>query len=110
MRGLRYDVGAVVNYDDAGADRFGNPARTEVGRHTTRGSLQQRSSTEIGTQGPTTVTRDDLLLPPAETLDAGDEWEQGGHRYVVDGAPVYARDGKGVHHIEAVVRYVGTVT
>lgn len=110
MRGLRYQPGQVVNYDDAGADRFGNPNRVEVGRHATRGNLQQVSTIENVTTGPTTVTRYNLFLPPGEDIDAGDEWEQDGHRYAVDGAPVAARDGKGVHHIEAVVRYVGTVT
>lgn len=110
MRGLRYQVGDVVLYDDSVVDRFGNPTRVEVGRHTTRGNLQQRASTEDVTGGPTTVTRYDLFLPPGEAIDAGDEWEQDGHRYAVDGAPVVARNGRGEHHVEAVVRYVGTVT
>jgi hypothetical protein len=110
MRGLRYQVGEVVNYDDSGSDRFGNPTRVEVGRHLTRGSLQQRSSIEQPTTGPATVTVYDLFLPPEEDIDSGDEWVQDGHRYAVDGAPVASRDSKGIHHIEAVVRYVGTVT
>jgi hypothetical protein len=110
MRGLRYQPGDVVNYDDSAEDRFGNPARVETGRRTTRGSLQQRSSAEATTTGPATVTVYDLFLPPDVDIDAGDEWEQDGHRYAVDGAPVAARNGRGVHHIEAVVRFVGTVT
>jgi hypothetical protein len=110
VRGLRYVAGDVVNYDDAGVDRFGNPSRVETGRHPTRGSLQQRATAETQTQGPTVVTRYDLFLPPDEQIDSGDEWESGGHRYAVDGEPVRAQNGRGVHHIEAVVRYVGTVT
>jgi hypothetical protein len=110
VRGLRYQPGDVVHYDDSGVDRFGNPTRVETSRHTTVGSLQQRSSQETSTAGPTTVTFYDLFLPPDETIDSGDEWESNGHRYVVDGAPVYARGGRGTHHVEATVRYVGTVT
>lgn len=108
MRGLRYTPLDVVNYANDVADEFGHKSRTEVGRHPTWGSVQEGTSTELPTSG-VTITTYNVFLPPGETVNAGDEVEVDGARYMIDGQPVFARNGRGVHHIEINARYVGPV-
>lgn len=108
MRGLRYTPLDVVNYRDDVADEFGHRGRVEVGRHSTWGSVQERSTTEQPAAG-TTITMYDVFLPPGETVNAGDEVEVDAARYRIDGQPVFARNSRGVHHIELIGRFVGLV-
>lgn len=108
MRGLRYQPVTVVNYGDDVVDEFGHRGRVEIGRHDTYANLQQRTSSEQLTSGQVTVLYD-VFLPPTEYLDAGDEVEAAGQRFQVLGAPLAPRNGRGVHHVEATLRYVGSV-
>jgi hypothetical protein len=108
VRGLRYFPLDVVNYRDDVADEFGHRSRVEVGRHATWGNVQEGSSNEQPTSG-VTITTYDVYLPPGETVNAGDEIEVDGARYMIDGQPVFARNARGVHHIEVRARYVGMI-
>jgi hypothetical protein len=108
MRGLRYSPVDVVNYADDVVDEFGHRSRAEVGRHATWGQVQRGQSTEQAGVG-VTVDVYQVFLPPGETINAGDELEIDNARYRIDGQPVFARDAKGVHHIEVACRYVGLI-
>jgi hypothetical protein len=109
MRGLRYTPLDVVNYRDDVADEFGHRGRVEVGRHSTWGNVQGGSASTEQLGSNITVTNYSIFLPPGEVVNAGDEIEVDGARYMIDGQPVFARNGKGVHHIEINGRYVGLV-
>jgi hypothetical protein len=109
VRDLAYAPIDVVNYRDDIVDEFGHRSRLEVARHATWGSVQQQSTGTEQLGAAATVTTYAVFLPATETVNAGDEVEVDGHRYRIDGAPVFPRTMRGVHHIELTCRYVGAV-
>ena len=109
MRGLRYMPLVVVNYTDDIVDEFGHRSRVETGRHTTWGSLQQQIDVAESITSERVASLYSVFLPPSEQLDAGDEIEVDGARYTVQGPPLHPRNSRGVHHVQAQLRYVGGV-
>jgi hypothetical protein len=109
VRGLRYFPLDVVNYSESVVDEFGHRGRVEVGRHQTWGNVQGGGASTEQLGSNITVTNYSIFLGPGETVDAGDEIEVDGARYLIDGQPVFARNARGVHHIEVNGRYVGPV-
>lgn len=99
----------VVRYDNSTEDDRGNPTRAETSRSDVRGRLEQIRSLERTTGQDTVSDRWRLYLPAGTAIDAGDEVEEGGRTFRVDGTPALIYGAVSVHHIEAILLYLGDV-
>jgi hypothetical protein len=109
MRGLRYQRLEVVQYDSSGASDWGNPSRVEVSRVTVDGRLWQTAASENPQATAQTIQLYSAHLPPGTVVDAGDEIEEGGHRYAITAPPSRPRIVTGEKRVEVTCRYVGAV-
>lgn len=93
-----------TEWDDYGDERVVERRRASVCE------VQQRSRTEPGGMGETSITEWDIFFRAGETLDTGDAIEVDGDVYEVVGDPWIAKNpltGR-VSHVEVTARIAGT--
>lgn len=99
----------VVTYDNSTEDAYGNPTRAQASSTSVPGRLEQMRSLETTLGQDTVLDRWRAFLPAGTAINAGDEIEEGGRRFRVDGTPELVYGASSVHHIEATLVYSGDV-
>jgi hypothetical protein len=98
----------VVHKGEGAEDDYGNVTSGETGRDTYPGRMWQQSGTETNATG-TVVDLWHVILPAAAVVDAGDDLEESGRTFTVQGTPERVMGATTVHHVEVLARYVGPV-
>lgn len=103
---LLSQTATVVHVESGTVDRYGDATSVETSRVHYAARVEQAASTET-TEGRDTIVSDwRLYLPPDAVIGASDRVECSGNVFEVVGAPDAVRSPRGVHHIEARLRYV----
>lgn len=105
--GLLFDSVTIVSPVEE-TDRYGSTVKSWDTTTSTviRGRIRQRSTTESGDGREARTSTHVLFCLPSVTIGAMDRVTCDGVAYEVDGRPLPAKGGSGVHHLEVPLRTV----